>query len=116
MLWSLERSTRYINNFQLACSLLYCKSSQWSSSQALTKTPAGFVGRAKVPWDRKILYKFIVDGKWALKNDQPIEVDLGTGFVNHVYISPPKPVEALLPSRGGKIADAGEREATKGVC
>jgi hypothetical protein len=87
---------------------------QWSSSQALTKTPAGFVGRAKVPWDRKFFYKFIVDGKWALKNDLPIEVELGTGFVNHVYISPPKPVEALPIGDPSAGADAGKREGTKG--
>lgn len=49
----------------------------------------------QIPWEQKIKYKFIVDGKWLVHEDQPTEVDPG-GFVNNIYIAPAKPV--ILPA------------------
>jgi len=69
---------------------------QWSSSRQLTKTATGFVGTTNIPWNKKILYKYIVDGNWTLLYGRPIEVESKTGFVNHVYIAPPKP-QVVLP-------------------
>lgn len=64
---------------------------QWSSTRQLTKTATGFVGTTRIPWNQKILFKYIVDGNWALVHGRPTEVERGTGFVNHVYYAPPKP-------------------------
>ena len=64
---------------------------QWSSSLKLSKTETGFVGTVRVPWAEKILYKFIIDGRWTCQAGQPTETDPG-GFVNNVYITPPKPI------------------------
>jgi len=72
---------------------------KWSSTRKLTKTATGFVGTAKVPWNEKTLYKYIVDGNWALDYGTPVEVESRTGFVNHVYIAPPKPQVALPVSK-----------------
>ena len=44
----------------------------------------------QIPWKQKIKYKFIVDGKWQVHEDQPTEVDPG-GFVNNIYTAPAKP-------------------------
>lgn len=49
----------------------------------------------QIPWEQKIKYKFIVDGKWQVHEDQPTEVDPG-GFVNNIYTAPAKP--AILPA------------------
>ena len=68
---------------------------KWASSIHLVKVPAGFEGVIQIPWGQKIKYKFIVDGKWVLHEDQPTEVDPG-GFVNNIYTAPEKPV--ILPS------------------
>jgi len=70
---------------------------KWSSTRQLTKTATGFVCTTKVPWNQKILYKYIVDGKWALVHGRPVEVERETGFINHIYISPPKP-QVVLPA------------------
>ncbi|TEB35389.1 hypothetical protein FA13DRAFT_1339436 [Coprinellus micaceus] len=64
---------------------------QWSSSLKLSKTETGFVGTVRVPWAEKIKYKFIIDGRWTCQAGQPTETDPG-GFVNNVYITPPKPI------------------------
>ncbi|KAJ3488623.1 hypothetical protein NLJ89_g11596 [Agrocybe chaxingu] len=66
---------------------------QWSSSIHLTKTPTGFEGTTRIPWNEKIKFKFIVDGQWIVHEDQPTETDPG-GFVNNVYTAPPKPEPA----------------------
>jgi Glycogen recognition site of AMP-activated protein kinase len=68
---------------------------KWASSIHLVKVPAGFEGVTQIPWGQKIKYKFIVDGKWVVHEDQPTEVDPG-GFVNNIYTAPEKPV--ILPS------------------
>jgi len=70
---------------------------KWSSTRKLTRTATGFIGTAKVPWNEKILYKYIVDGNWALHYGTPVEVESRTGFVNHVYIAPSKPQPVSKP-------------------
>ncbi|KAH7888055.1 hypothetical protein F5I97DRAFT_943890 [Phlebopus sp. FC_14] len=63
---------------------------QWSSSIHLAKGDAGFSGIVKIPWDEKIVYKYIVDGYWRCRDDRPSEND-GNGNVNNVMHFPPKP-------------------------
>ncbi|KAE9405964.1 carbohydrate-binding module family 48 protein, partial [Gymnopus androsaceus JB14] len=63
---------------------------QWSSSTQLKKEENGFKGTAKIPWDEKISYKFIVDGVWVHDWQKPTETD-GSGNVNNVYTAPRKP-------------------------
>jgi len=80
---------------------------QWASSIRLDKTSTGFQTTTRIPWNEKIKYKFIVDGQWIVHENQPTEVDPG-GYVNNVYISPPKPTttpEALVT---GPVAALGE--------
>lgn len=62
----------------------------WSKSKLLNKTARGFVGNVQVPWDSKVKYKFIVDGKWLLLRGQPTEMDPG-GYINNITFTPPKP-------------------------
>ena len=57
----------------------------------LTKTSTGLEATVDIPWGQKIKYKFIVDGRWSVLEDQPTEVDPG-GYVNNVYTAPPKPI------------------------
>ena len=64
---------------------------KWASSIHLVKVPTGFEGVTQIPWEQKIKYKYIVDGKWLVHEDQPTEVDPG-GFVNNIYIAPARPV------------------------
>ncbi|KAF9569397.1 hypothetical protein CPC08DRAFT_624012, partial [Agrocybe pediades] len=80
---------------------------QWSESLPLTRTETGFQVTTKVPWDQKIKYKFVVDGEWLNHEDQPMETDPG-GFLNNIYISPPKPSDSVdEPSViGGEAAKA----------
>ncbi|KDQ64953.1 carbohydrate-binding module family 48 protein, partial [Jaapia argillacea MUCL 33604] len=63
---------------------------QWSKSTHLKRTPTGFETSIKVPWSEKVIYKFVVDGRWVTSGDQPTERD-GSGNLNHVYFSPSKP-------------------------
>ena len=62
---------------------------QWSSSLRLTRKPDGFEAPIFIPWQDKIAYKFIVDGRWMSNNTEPTEID--HGYVNNVYTAPPKP-------------------------
>jgi hypothetical protein len=62
---------------------------QWSSSLRLTRKPDGFEAPVLIPWQDKIAYKFIVDGRWVTNDTEPTEID--HGFVNNVYTAPPKP-------------------------
>ncbi|KAI5124790.1 hypothetical protein M0805_005424 [Coniferiporia weirii] len=62
----------------------------WSSSLHLNRTPAGFAGSVALPWESKILYKFVVDGNWQTLLGHPIEVD-PAGNVNNVAYTPEKP-------------------------
>lgn len=61
----------------------------------LTKGPTGFKGSAKIPWDEKIAYKFIVDEQWMVAEHEPTELDQD-GNLNNVYIVPPKPLSSAL--------------------
>lgn len=78
---------------------------KWASSIHLVKVPNGFEGVTHIPWGQKIKYKYIVDGKWLVHEDQPTEVD-PAGFVNNIYTAPAKPV--VLPSLGAEKPIAGE--------
>jgi hypothetical protein len=63
---------------------------QWASSIRLNKGPTGFTTTVRVHWAEKVLYKFIVDGKWTTIDQAPTEVDW-RGNVNNVYNAPTKP-------------------------
>lgn len=63
---------------------------QWAKAIRLTKGPAGFHGSIRIPWNGRIAYKFIVDGKWKLLEGQPTEPDRD-GNVNNIYTAPPPP-------------------------
>ena len=62
---------------------------QWSSSVRLTRKHDGFEAPVLIPWQDKIAYKFIVDGRWMTNDTEPTEID--HGFVNNVYTAPPTP-------------------------
>ncbi|EPQ59650.1 hypothetical protein GLOTRDRAFT_15331, partial [Gloeophyllum trabeum ATCC 11539] len=72
---------------------------QWSCSTHLNKTPSGFEAKVHVPWSQKIMYKFVVDGRWTTADGQPSEYD-SAGNLNNVYQSPPKPEPPVMPSPG----------------
>ncbi|KAL5527565.1 hypothetical protein ACEPAG_6366 [Sanghuangporus baumii] len=80
----------------------------WSSSVHLQRSESGFTGSVAVPWDAKILYKFIVNGNWVTHPSQPTETD-GAGFVNNVVHTPTKPAPSPIP------ADSAKKEATEPV-
>jgi len=73
----------------------------WSCSIHLPRSTAGFEGVIKVPWGRKVAYKYIVDGRWTCTDDQPTELD-SIGNLNNVFTSPARPstpnVVAPLPT------------------
>lgn len=69
---------------------------QWSRSVRMSKGPSGFTATVRVPWESKVLYKFIVDGNWTTIDQAPTEADW-RGFVNNVYRSPTKPKEPDTP-------------------
>jgi hypothetical protein len=93
---------------------------QWSCSVHMTKTPTGFVGTTKIPWGEKIKFKYVVDGKWVLHENQTTETDPG-GFVNHVYTAPPAPPAQEAPSTAlnpeqaadSEVADSAEPDKDK---
>ncbi|KAG1908150.1 uncharacterized protein F5891DRAFT_937026 [Suillus fuscotomentosus] len=66
----------------------------WSCTMHLPKGASGFVGNVRVPWNEKVPYKFIVDGKWVIRNDRPTELD-GAGNLNNVLIAPSKPIPIM---------------------
>jgi len=63
---------------------------QWSSSIHLVKGDTGFSVIVKAPWGQKVVYKFIVDGRWRCREDLPQEED-GLGNTNNVLRTPEKP-------------------------
>ena len=65
---------------------------QWSSSVHLRRTNAGFEAPVRIPWQEKLTYKFVVDGRWTVNDAEPTEYD-HSGFINNVYTAPPKPAE-----------------------
>ncbi|KAJ7781565.1 hypothetical protein B0H16DRAFT_1299596, partial [Mycena metata] len=84
---------------------------EWSSSVHLVKGADGwFHGSAKIPWDTKIAYKYVVDSQWVCETSSPTETDEG-GNINNVFTSPPKPSgvsEAPVVANG----DASEKMET----
>ncbi|PSS36877.1 hypothetical protein PHLCEN_2v1305 [Hermanssonia centrifuga] len=62
----------------------------WSCSQHLPRSSSGFEGTIRLPWGRKVAYKYIVDGRWATTNGQPTELD-PIGNLNNVYNTPARP-------------------------
>lgn len=62
----------------------------WSCTMHLPRGTSGFVGNVRIPWNEKVPYKFIVDGKWVTRSDRPTELD-GAGNLNNVLIAPSKP-------------------------
>lgn len=56
----------------------------------LPKHGAVFEGKVEVPWGEKVAYKFIVDGRWTTRDDQPTEFD-HDGNLNNVYNAPVMP-------------------------
>ncbi|EJD01256.1 uncharacterized protein FOMMEDRAFT_135492 [Fomitiporia mediterranea MF3/22] len=80
----------------------------WTSSVHLNKSDTGFTTSVAVPWDSKILYKFIVDGNWLNHPNQPIETD-SNGNVNNVLHTPTKP--AVPPPTEGAGVVAPSKEA-----
>ncbi|CAL1702106.1 unnamed protein product [Somion occarium] len=62
----------------------------WSQTIHLTRTKSGFEAAVKIPWGRKIAYKYIVDGRWTTTDTQPTELD-PIGNINNVYTAPARP-------------------------
>jgi len=56
----------------------------------MEKGPSGFTATVRVPWEQKVLYKFIVDGRWTTIDKAPTEVDW-RGYINNVYNAPTRP-------------------------
>ena len=69
---------------------------QWSRSVRLSKGENGFSATARVPWGEKVLYRFIVDGRWTTIDNVPTEVDQ-RGNINNIYYTPAKPQEVDAP-------------------
>ncbi|KAI9452936.1 hypothetical protein F5148DRAFT_1234721 [Russula earlei] len=86
---------------------------QWSSSLRLARKPDGFETPISIPWNDKIAYKFIVDGRWMTNDTEPTEID--HGFVNNVYSAPSKPAPpepkhvTILPSEPQGEPDHAEK-------
>jgi hypothetical protein len=94
---------------------------QWSSSLRLTRKPDGFETPVLIPWQDKIAYKFIVDGRWMTNDREPTEID--HGFVNNVYTAPPKPPTiplsyhpepAVEPEHAEKVPVAADKPVANG--
>ena len=62
----------------------------------MNKGPTGFSATVQVPWEEKVLYKFIVDGSWTTIDQAPTEADW-RGNLNNVYHAPTKPEELDTP-------------------
>lgn len=69
---------------------------QWSCSVRMDESPSGFTATIHVPWEEKVLYKFIVDGRWTTIDQTPTESDRH-GNINNVYYAPTKPKELDTP-------------------
>ncbi|PCH41624.1 carbohydrate-binding module family 48 protein [Wolfiporia cocos MD-104 SS10] len=70
---------------------------EWSRSLHLARSADGsFEGAARVPWGTKVIYKFIVDGRWTTNESEPIENDDG-GNPNNVHVVPEKLTSAEEP-------------------
>lgn len=64
---------------------------QWSKSAKLIRSWEGsFSTTLKFPWGTKILFKYVVDGRWVTSRHEKTETD-PNGNVNNVFQVPPKP-------------------------
>ena len=51
------------------------------------RVEGGFAGKATVPWDSKVLYKFVVDSKWTPDWDKPNIITASNHtFLCRVYV------------------------------
>ena len=62
----------------------------------MKKGATGFKGTTKIPWDKKIAYKFVVDGQWLVNDREPTEND-NSGNVNNIYTAPSQPTPLENP-------------------
>ncbi|KZO92182.1 carbohydrate-binding module family 48 protein [Calocera viscosa TUFC12733] len=70
----------------------------WSSSQPLTKSDTGFAASIPLPYGERVQYKYVVDGYWCTRADEPSETD-ASGNVNNIFLTPPAPVvEDAVPA------------------
>ena len=58
----------------------------------MVEGPTGFTATVRVPWQERVLYKFVVDGRWTTIDNAPTDIDW-SGNVNNVYNAPTKPYE-----------------------
>lgn len=75
---------------------------QWSSSIRLARKASGFEAPVRIPWQDKICYKFIVDGRWVTNDAEPTESE--GGFVNNVYTAPSKPAPPTIDAPPAVLA------------
>ncbi|KAI6122793.1 hypothetical protein EV401DRAFT_1858561, partial [Pisolithus croceorrhizus] len=85
---------------------------QWSASIHLAKGDTGFRGMVKLPWGEKVAYKFIVDGYWSCRDDQPMEND-GSGNINNILYVPQKPFPP--PGETVSVSEATHPPETNGI-
>eukprot|EP00914_Ancora_sagittata_P029933 GHVO01059441.1.p1 GENE.GHVO01059441.1~~GHVO01059441.1.p1 ORF type:complete len:461 (+),score=42.92 GHVO01059441.1:26-1384(+) len=78
---------------------------QWSRSLHLAKGEDGHRGKTEVKWGEKVLYKYIVDGNWAVDTQKPTEID-PAGNVNNVFTTSAKPAGAFHPNGNGTINES----------
>jgi hypothetical protein len=91
---------------------------QWSRSIRLEKGPSGFSATVKLPWDQsRVEYKYLVDGRWETRWDQPFD---HSSYSNTVYTLPPRPSPspaeaeaASEPSHEEAKVEADEKVATE---
>jgi len=78
----------------------------WRQSIHLSKTGDVFTGTAKIPYDSTVRYKFVVDGEWRFRDDQPTET--GADYItNNILMTKPKPVASATKASVGLGPSAG---------
>jgi len=86
----------------------------WSSNTRLTKGPRGWEAVVMVKWGTKILYKFVVDGRWAISDSAPTETDW-SGNLNNVYYSPHDPAGGAPEPPAAELASPAAAGAVPGA-
>lgn len=61
----------------------------------MTRGPSGFEATVRVPWSKKTVYKFVVDGRWETNGKSRTERD-AYGNLNNVYYAPTKPTKPTI--------------------
>ncbi|BGP32470.1 Cruciform DNA binding protein [Rhodotorula toruloides] len=89
----------------------------------LTKQADGsFAGHVQLPFGKKVLYKYVVDGQWMPNHDEPTETDF-SGNVNNVLhvpehiavvenVSSGTDTSAVLPVPSSSVTVAGDVSST----